>query len=334
MPITLKQLFVPFLFLICGWILGILQFLREKMHAHFRRQRMIEQEKAPPIATAAPPAIEAPLSITDIEMEPETAPEIPKQSRIDLIARTVSETPPVATPVAPTAIESPPSDYDISSPVVVKKSNPPVKPKTSATKLPPSDPDTTSHPVPTTKSIAPVNPSTPVITALPSNASPLDPLAIIDISSDPETDSDDEEIELKTVVTIVDVHQQPKEEKATDTKSIIQPKLVAPASPPVKKTETAFESPPTDSDSDSSSDSVTDFLGKVSEPQIVVVHINPQPQTVVDQKSAPKSLIIKPKIITVTSTKVLTGLDDIVVDRSSDDDPDAISSPAFEMESH
>ena len=185
-PIALKQLFVPFLFLICGWILGILQFLREKMHAHFRRQRMIEQEKAPPIATAAPPAIEAPLSITDIEMEPETAPEIPKQSRIDLIARTVSETPPVATPVAPTAIESPPSDYDISSPVVVKKSNPPVKPKTSATKLPPSDPDTTSHPVPTTKSNS-------VITALPSIKPPP---VVIDISNDSETDSDNEEISL------------------------------------------------------------------------------------------------------------------------------------------
>ena len=193
-PIKLKQLFVPFLFLICGWILGILQFLREKMHAHFRRQRIEIQQRNVPVV---PPVIEVPLTITDIEMEPETAPEIPKQSRIDLIARTVSETPPVATPVAPTAIESPPSDYDISSPVVVKKSNPPVKPKTSATKLPPSDPNTTSHPVPTTKSIAPVNPSTPVITALPSNASPLDPLAIIDISNESETDSDDEEIELK-----------------------------------------------------------------------------------------------------------------------------------------
>ena len=189
-PITLKQLFIPFLFLICGWILGFLQFLREKMHAHFRCQMITEQENAHPITTSVPPVIEAPLIITDIEIEPEVAHEIPKLSGIDLSVRNDPETPPVATP----------------------------------TESPPSDPNTTSHPGPTTKSIPLVNPSNSLVTALPSNESPL---AVIDISNDPETESHNEEMELKTVVTIADIHQQPKE-KATGTKPKSQPKSVAP----------------------------------------------------------------------------------------------------------
>ena len=260
------------------------------MHAHFRRQRIEIQQRNVPVV---PPVIEVPLTITDIEMEPEVAHEIRKLPGIDLPVRTVTETPPVAaSSTASPAVESPPSD-----------------------------PDTTSHPVPTTKSNS-------VITALPSIKPPP---VVIDISNDSETDSDNEEMKLKTVATIADIHPHPQ----TAVESIIQPNPVAPAiPPPVKETKAAFESPPTNSDLDNSSDSVTDFLDRV-EPQIVVVDINPQPQTVVDQKSAPKSLTIEPKIISaVTSTKVLTGLDDIVVDRSSNDDPDATSSPAFEMKSH
>ena len=35
-PIKLKQLFVPFVFLLCGYILALFQFVREKMHEHLR----------------------------------------------------------------------------------------------------------------------------------------------------------------------------------------------------------------------------------------------------------------------------------------------------------
>ena len=37
-PIKLKQLFVPFMILICGYLLACFQFLRELMHAHFEKQ--------------------------------------------------------------------------------------------------------------------------------------------------------------------------------------------------------------------------------------------------------------------------------------------------------
>ena len=40
-PIKLKQLFVPFLILICGFLLAFFQFLRELMHARFERQLSI-----------------------------------------------------------------------------------------------------------------------------------------------------------------------------------------------------------------------------------------------------------------------------------------------------
>jgi len=36
--IKLKQLFVPFTVLICGYLLACFQFLRELIHAHFERQ--------------------------------------------------------------------------------------------------------------------------------------------------------------------------------------------------------------------------------------------------------------------------------------------------------
>ena len=38
-PIELKQLFVPFMILICGLLLAFIQFLRELMHAHFEKQK-------------------------------------------------------------------------------------------------------------------------------------------------------------------------------------------------------------------------------------------------------------------------------------------------------
>ena len=42
-PIKLKQLFIPFVILICGWLLAFFQFLRELMQAHFERQMMTNQ---------------------------------------------------------------------------------------------------------------------------------------------------------------------------------------------------------------------------------------------------------------------------------------------------
>ena len=194
----MKQLFAPFLFLICGWILGFLQFIRELIHAHFIRKKIkIEKGNAPPVATvAAPPTIEASPSDPDMSSNPilATRSNLRVKSKIPVNKTNL----PVST-AAPPAIESPPSDYDISSPVVVKKSNPPV--------------------------ITP----TPVISQAPLNESPL---VVIDISNDPETDSHNEEMVVKTVVTIADAHQQPKEEKVNGTKSKnTQPKPVTTKEP-------------------------------------------------------------------------------------------------------
>ena len=52
-PIKLKQLFVPFVILICGWLLAFFQFLRELMHAHFERQMMNQVDFAPPAVITA-----------------------------------------------------------------------------------------------------------------------------------------------------------------------------------------------------------------------------------------------------------------------------------------
>ena len=52
-PIKLKQLSVPFVILICGWLLAFFQFLRELMHAHFERQMMNQVESAPPAVITA-----------------------------------------------------------------------------------------------------------------------------------------------------------------------------------------------------------------------------------------------------------------------------------------
>ena len=151
-PIKLKQLFVPFAILIGGWILGFLQFLREKMHAYFRRQWIKEQKNA---AAPVPPAIQPPPSVPDIS----------------------------------------------NRPVPPNKSKPPVKPKIAAK----------SKPV--VKSIRVIS------------AAPVLPPVVIKISGDPKYDSDGNgKLELETVVTIVDIHQQQKK----DTKSMIQPKIAAP----------------------------------------------------------------------------------------------------------
>ena len=155
-PIKLKQLFVPFAMLIGGWILGFLQFLREKMHAYFRRQWIKEQENA---ATPVPPAIQPPPSVVN------------KSSR----------------------------------PVPTKKSKPSVKREITANK--------SKRPI--------KSKSTRVVTAAPLTES--SPVAI-NISRDHESDSGNEAGELKTVVAVVDIHQQKK--KAT--KSMIQPKIAAP----------------------------------------------------------------------------------------------------------
>ena len=78
-PITLKQLFVPFTILICGWIFGVFLFLREKMHEYFRRQMIDEEETAHPVTAATPPATESPITINEIEMEPEAPLETPSR---------------------------------------------------------------------------------------------------------------------------------------------------------------------------------------------------------------------------------------------------------------
>lgn len=43
-PIKLKQLFVPFVILICGSSMAFFQFLRELMHSHFERQMTNNQQ--------------------------------------------------------------------------------------------------------------------------------------------------------------------------------------------------------------------------------------------------------------------------------------------------
>ena len=165
------------------------------IHAHFIRKKIkIEKENALPVATAAPRAIGSSPSDPDPtshsvpakKSNPAVKPKIP-----------VNKSNPLVPTAASAAIESPPSDYDISSPVLVKKSNPRViKP-------------TPFLAAPAIKELPPV---------------------VIDISNDPKTESLTEEMELKSVVKITDVHQQPKE-KVTGTKSKVQAK---PTTPPVK----------------------------------------------------------------------------------------------------
>jgi len=50
-PIKLKQLFIPFVILLCGWLLAFFQFLRELMHAHFDKQMMNQVNSVPPVVT-------------------------------------------------------------------------------------------------------------------------------------------------------------------------------------------------------------------------------------------------------------------------------------------
>ena len=212
MPITLKQLFVPFLFLICGWILGILQFLREKMHAHFRRQRIEIQQRNVPVV---PPVIEVPLTITDISSRP-----IPAKSILIIKSEIAKKSnPPVKPNIPPT--KSPASNPNIvsSRPVLTNKSDPPVQRKIVKIQSNPSVKPKTA------KKSKPVIKPTLLIAAPAAISEPA--LVVIDISSDPETESHNEEMELKTVARIVDVHQQPPKEKATGTKPKIQPKTFA-----------------------------------------------------------------------------------------------------------
>ena len=164
------------------------------IHAHFIRKKIkIEKENALPVATAAPRAIGSSPSDPD-----PTSHSVPAKKSNPAVKPKipVNKSNPLVPTAASAAIESPPSDYDISSPVLVKKSNPRVKP------------------------------STPVIAAAPSTKPP----PVIDISNDPKTESLTEEMELKSVVKITGVHQQPKE-KVTGTKSKVQAK---PTTPPVK----------------------------------------------------------------------------------------------------
>ena len=58
-PIKLKQLFVPFVILICGLLLAFFQLLRELMHAHFERQ-MTSQVVSAPAATSTKVEIDSP----------------------------------------------------------------------------------------------------------------------------------------------------------------------------------------------------------------------------------------------------------------------------------
>ena len=164
-PITLEQLVVPFVILICGYLLAIFQLLRELMHAHFRRQMIIEQEIDPPVAIAAPPSdpdinshpisatatpssippvdtvvpaiiSESPLIITDIEMESEAdLIEIPTAALSTEILETPIDSknaPPVTTAAPP---DSPPSDVS-SHPVAAPPSTiPPIESKTTPTEI-------------------------------------------------------------------------------------------------------------------------------------------------------------------------------------------------------
>ena len=84
------------------------------MRAHFRRQWIIQERNAPPIATAASPAIEAPPSDPDMSSRP-----VPAKK---LKPRVIK--PPTPLISAALSNDLPLVVIDISSPVVAKKSNP------------------------------------------------------------------------------------------------------------------------------------------------------------------------------------------------------------------
>ena len=90
-PIKLQQLFIPFLFLICGYLLAFFQFLRELMHGHFRRQMMIEQENAARDTNAAL-SIDMPPSNPDISSHPITAAKSTKPTDRPTLEKTAAPT--------------------------------------------------------------------------------------------------------------------------------------------------------------------------------------------------------------------------------------------------
>lgn len=109
--------------------------------------------------------------------------------------------------------------YKPNPKIAITKSKPHVKPKIPATKAIPT------VKIPANKSKHPVKPTTVGLITAASSIKPS--LVVIDISKDRETDSHNQEIKLKSVVTIAEIHHQPKE-KATNTKLMIQPQTAAP----------------------------------------------------------------------------------------------------------
>ena len=58
-PIKLKQLAVPFVILICGYLLAFFQYIRELMHAHFERQMLLEVESIQAVNYEGPASTKA-----------------------------------------------------------------------------------------------------------------------------------------------------------------------------------------------------------------------------------------------------------------------------------
>ena len=104
-PIKLKQLFVPFVILICGWLLAFFQFLRELMHAHIKRQ-MMNQIRSVPAVTTAEVAVESPPIDPDTSSHSESTQSEHSESKL---------VPAVVAIIMETIIESPLVVVDISN---------------------------------------------------------------------------------------------------------------------------------------------------------------------------------------------------------------------------
>ena len=112
-PIKLKQLSVPFVILICGWLLAFFQFLRELMHAHFERQMMNQVNPAPTAVTTAEVVVESPPTDPDTNSHPaESSQSIIENAKPKLVC---AEAPVIHVGLAVTVVESPLIVVDFSN---------------------------------------------------------------------------------------------------------------------------------------------------------------------------------------------------------------------------
>ena len=109
-PIKLKQLFIPFVILICGLLLAFFQFLRELMHAHFERQMMNQVDSAPTAVTTADEGVVD--ESTDTDPSSSQSEKIAKDFELKAVPTADA---PVVTMVTVAVRESPLVVVDISS---------------------------------------------------------------------------------------------------------------------------------------------------------------------------------------------------------------------------